>query len=68
MNQVEVLHRIKQERKRQDTLHPYNNIGDYFVILSEEFLEVAMAMQGQGDLKEELIHVTSVCVRWLEEL
>ena len=68
MNQVEILHRIKQERKRQDTLHPNNNIEDYFPILSEEFLEVAMAMQGEGDLTEELIQVAAVCVRWIEEL
>ena len=68
MNQNEILHRIKQERKRQDMLHPNNKQADYFAILTEESLEVARAMQGEGVLTEELIHLAAVCVRWLEEL
>lgn len=68
MNQVEVLHRIKQERKRQDIIHPNNKIDDYFAVVIEESLEVARAMQGEGNLTEELIQLAAICVRWLEEL
>jgi NTP pyrophosphatase (non-canonical NTP hydrolase) len=32
----------------------------------EEVGEVGKAMQGDGDLQEELIQVAAVCVRWLE--
>ena len=38
------------------------------VVLTEEFLEVIRALQGEGSLKEELVHTASVCVRWLENL
>lgn len=34
----------------------------------EEIGEVAKALQGDGDLKEELVHSAAVCVRWLEYL
>ena len=52
MNQSEVLNRIKQERKRQDILHPNNKEDEYFSILIEEVLEVTQAMQGQGNIQE----------------
>ena len=41
---------------------------EFLSVLVEETGEVARAMQGEGDLKEELIHTASVCVRWLERL
>ena len=56
------------ERKRQDILHPNNDINDYFAILAEEILEVAKAIHGEGNLQEELIQVAAVCVRWVESL
>lgn len=37
-------------------------------VLIEEVGEVGKALQGEGDLKEELIQVASVCVRWVESL
>jgi NTP pyrophosphatase (non-canonical NTP hydrolase) len=38
-------------------------------VLGEEFGEVCRCIQsGDGDLKEELVQVASVCVRWLEAL
>lgn len=66
MNQSEVLNRIKQERKRQDVVHPDNHISEYPSILVEEVLEVIRALQGEGKIQEELIHVAAVCCRWLE--
>jgi NTP pyrophosphatase (non-canonical NTP hydrolase) len=43
-------------------------MNDFLSVLVEEVGEVAKAMQGEGDLKEELIHTASVCVRILEVL
>lgn len=37
-------------------------------VLVEEIGEVASALQGDGDLREELIQVASVSVRWLENI
>jgi hypothetical protein len=42
--------------------------NDMIAVLTEEFLEVVRAFQGEGDLKEELIQTASVCVRILENL
>lgn len=42
--------------------------NDMLAVLTEEFLEVVRAIQGEGDLKEELIQTASVCCRWLENL
>lgn len=44
--------------------------SDFLSILVEEVGEVGRALQGEkdSDLKVELIHVASVCVRWLESL
>ena len=41
---------------------------EFLAVLVEETGEVARALQGEGSLKEELIHTASVCVRWLERL
>ena len=40
--------------------------SEFLAILVEEVGEVAKALQGEGDFKEELIQVASVCVRILE--
>lgn len=40
--------------------------NEFLAILVEEVGEVAKALQGEGDLKEELIQVASVVVRILE--
>lgn len=74
---------IEDERDRQDLLHPlpkrkYNdkdveliaNLIDqteFLAVAVEEIGEVARAMQGEGDIKEELVQLASVCVRWLEQ-
>ena len=59
---------IVQERIRQDTLHEWNKKTNRLAILVEEVGEIALALQGEGDLQEELIQLASVCVRWCEEL
>lgn len=41
---------------------------EFLAVLVEEIGEVGKALQGDGDLKEELIQSASVCVRWLEHL
>jgi NTP pyrophosphatase (non-canonical NTP hydrolase) len=59
---------ILQERHRQDGLHEWNKKTNRLAILVEEVGEIAQALQGEGDLQEELIQLASVCVRWCEEL
>ena len=69
MHQHYIFKLIEKERKRQDLLHP-NQEGksDYEMcpILIEEVGEVCKAILEGTNLEEELIHVASVCVRWLE--
>lgn len=68
MNQVDILNAIMNERKRQNILHPKNRKDNHMAILTEEFLEVCKALQGEGDIKEELIHLAAYSVRWLEQI
>ena len=42
--------------------------NEFLAVLIEEIGEVGRALQGEGDLKEELIQVASVCVRWIESM
>jgi NTP pyrophosphatase (non-canonical NTP hydrolase) len=63
-----IIDAIMQERNRQDDLHQWTNKTNRLAVLVEEVGEIAMALQGDGDLAEELVHLASVCVRWLEEL
>jgi hypothetical protein len=42
--------------------------AEFMAILAEEVGEVGSACQGDSDLQTELIHVASVCVRWLENM
>jgi NTP pyrophosphatase (non-canonical NTP hydrolase) len=59
---------IVQERLRQDSLHTWKKKTNRLAILVEEVGEVAAALQGDGNLEEELIQIAACCVRWLEEL
>ena len=59
---------IIQERRRQDGLHQWSNRTNRLAVLMEEVGEVAMALQGEGFLEEELVQIAAVCIRWLEEL
>jgi NTP pyrophosphatase (non-canonical NTP hydrolase) len=67
MNQRDIIDRIINERKRQDILHPNNKNADYLAILIEEVGEVGKALQGDGNMIDEIIQIAAVCVRWLEE-
>lgn len=51
-----------------ETVKNYFLIQDMLAVLIEEVGEVGSALQGDGDLKEELIHVASTAVRWLENM
>jgi NTP pyrophosphatase (non-canonical NTP hydrolase) len=68
MNQADIFERIKQERLRQDKLHPNNNQDSYLAIMIEEVGEVGAALQGDGILIDEIVQLAAVCVRWLEEI
>jgi NTP pyrophosphatase (non-canonical NTP hydrolase) len=67
MNRYNIFSQILKERERQNILHPMNNERDYLAILVEEVGEIGAALQGEGDLQEEIIQLAAVCVRWLEE-
>lgn len=43
-------------------------LTDMLAVILEEVGEVGRALQGEGDLAEELTHVAAVAVRWLEAL
>ena len=61
---------IDGERERQNRIHP-RDMGELSLpVLGEEFGEVCKAIfeSDEGELREELVHVAAVCVRWLEEL
>lgn len=68
----EQLHPMPNKRKSEDadvnavTAMIFHN--EMMAVLTEEFLEVVRALQGDGNLKEELVQTASVCVRWLENL
>ena len=66
------LHPIIQKKKddNNDTIAVKNIISTntLLAVLMEEIGEVAKALQGDGDLKEELVQSAAVCVRWLEYL
>jgi hypothetical protein len=71
-NRQEEIHPLPKRKNHEDadmnavTTWIYYN--EFLVVLTEEFLEVVRALQGEGSLKEELIQVASVCSRWLENL
>jgi NTP pyrophosphatase (non-canonical NTP hydrolase) len=66
--QETIIDAILQERIRQDSLHEWDKKTNRLAILVEEVGEIASALQGDGDLEDELIQLASVCVRWLEEI
>lgn len=83
MDRQVIFRLIDEERERQDIIHPIikrkyddKNVElianlidqtDFLAVAVEEIGEVARAMQGEGDLQEELVQLASVCVRWLEQ-
>lgn len=65
-----IIRGIVDERLRQDNLHPIFPEEKRLAILMEEVGEVATALQNNdiANLKDELIQVAAVCVRWLEQI
>ena len=64
------LHPLCKLKKDQETevltMATLINNGEMLAVLVEEIGEIARALQGEGNLEEELIQAASVCVRWLE--
>ena len=70
-DQRAIFDQIVLERLRQDAKWGANRRkpNSYWLpILTEELGEVAAAMQGDGNLQNELIQVAAVAVCWLEGL
>ena len=61
-----IINRILRERSRQDKLHIWDADTNKMAVLAEELGEVAAAMQGQGNLQDELVQLAAVAIRWLE--
>ena len=58
----------KGDSAESEALYNIIYCNEFLAILVEELGEVARALQGEGDLKEELVQTASVCVRWLEQI
>lgn len=68
----EQLHPLRLIKETGDTevniMSQYLLQNEMLAVLIEEVGEVGKALQGEGDLNEELIQVASVCIRWLESI
>jgi hypothetical protein len=68
----EILHPIYESSETENSevkaITTMINNSEFLAILVEELGEVGSALQGEGDLKDELVQVASVCVRWLENM
>jgi len=63
------LRMIKQgESEDVNVVAQFLFLNDMMAVLIEEVGEVGKAMQGDGDLIDELIQVAAVCIRWLENV
>ena len=58
----------ENESPEVNAIAHYLWLTDMLAILIEEVGEIGKALQGEGDLEEELVQVASVCCRWLENL
>lgn len=60
---------LKLKKEHADeikTMTTIINNGEILAVLVERIGEVGRALQGEGDLTEELIEAAAVCIRWLE--
>lgn len=66
------LHPIpKRKKSENEDVEVMQNLilnMEMLAALTEEFGEVGKALQGDGDLIEELTQVASLSIRWLENL
>jgi NTP pyrophosphatase (non-canonical NTP hydrolase) len=56
----------KEQNDEIQTMTTIINNGEILAVLVEEIGEIGRALQGEGDLTEELIQAAAVCIRWLE--
>lgn len=68
MTREQALALIDIERQRQDRKHPEFQPELRMAVLAEETGEVGRALQNKdaANLREELVQVAAVAVRWLE--
>lgn len=68
----EILHPLPKIKKDDNpeivALEKFILTTEFLAVLIEEVGEVGSALQGDSDLKTELIQVAAVCVRWLENM
>ena len=66
----EKLHPQRKLKKHHDKelilMQAYIQQNELLAVLVEEVGEIGKALQGEGNLRDELIQVASVCVKWLE--
>lgn len=71
-NRQDKLHPMPKVRESESAdINAIENLiisSEFLAVLVEELGEIGSAMQGDGDLKTEIIHTASVAVRWLEQL
>ncbi len=61
------LDEVWVERERQDALHPYSVSDEVMLaVLVEEVGEVAKAMTDGTGLRDEIVQVAAVAVKWVE--
>ena len=59
--------KIKKEHQEEiKTMTTIINNGEMLAVLVEEIGEIGRALQGEGNLSEELVQAAAVCIRWLE--
>lgn len=70
MTRENIFAKIDIERARQNRLHPTFSWAFRMSVLTEEVGEVARAINEHDakNLREELIQVAAVAVRWIEHL
>lgn len=66
----DVLHPLCKLKKSDDKevkiMATLINNNEMLAVLVEEIGEIARALQGEGNLEEEMIQAAAVIVRWLE--
>ena len=59
--------KIKKEHDDEiKTMTTIINNGEILAVLVENIGEIGKALQGEGNLTDELINAAAVCIRWLE--
>lgn len=62
---------IHDERQRQDeSHHQFSSAHEFYGVLAEEFYEVLVALHANDAvaLRQEVVQVAAVCLRYVEEV